>query len=323
MLLNPYQNWNTGTLARTPMVSVGAPREILEQVNAADWSPDGRELAIIHDDAEERSTLEYPIGRALYRVTAGFLSHARVSRDGSRVAVLEHPKNLDDSGSVVVLDRTGKSRVLAAGFETIWGLAWSPDGSEVWFTGAPTGLNRALYAVNLSGRQRVLARFMGLTELHDVAGSGRALVIQDLRTEHVMALAPGEEKERELTWFDLSNSKAISPDGRMVVLLESGEGGGPGYSTFLRKTDGSPAVRLGEGDGQALSPDGRWVVAILGQVPERRSSSIPREPVRLAIDRLHVIGDISTAGRGRILSWTPSWIMRLWIFNGAIIASSG
>jgi len=78
----------------------------------------------------------------------------------------------------------------------------------------------------------------------------------------VMALAPGADRERELTWLDLTGSKAISADGKTVVLLESGEGGGPGYSTYLRRTDGSPAVRLGDGDGQALSPDGAWVLAI-------------------------------------------------------------
>ena len=34
------------------------------------------------------------------------------------------------------------------------------------------------------------------------------------------------------------------------------------YATYLRKTDGSPAVRLGAGASQALSPDGRWAVSI-------------------------------------------------------------
>jgi hypothetical protein len=46
-------------------------------------------------------------------------------------------------------------------------------------------------------------------------------------------------------------------------LLRVGEGGGAGYSVYIRKTDGSPAVRLGEGSGQDLSPDGEWVLAIV------------------------------------------------------------
>jgi len=109
---------------------------------------------------------------------------------------------------------------------------------------------------------------MGLTTLQDISPGGRALVIQDLRTEHVMGLPPGEDAERELTWLDLTQATAISADGRTVVLVESGEGGGPGYSTYLRRTDGSPAVRLGEGEGHALSPDGEWVAGIVG-IPAR------------------------------------------------------
>ena len=262
LMLNP--RYNRGTLARMGMLSMGAPREVLKAVNWADWSPDGRELAIVHD-VGERNTLEYPIGHILYQHTAGYLSHPRVSRDGGLVAYLDHPRDGDDMGGVVVIDRAGKSRVLATGFESVQGLAWSPDGREVWFTGAPSGLNRALYAVTLSGRKRTLATFMGLTSLQDVASSGRALLTQDVRTEHVMALAPEEESERELTWLDLSSSVAISADGRTVLMLESGEGGGPGYSIFLRNTDGSPAVRLGDGEAQALSPDGKWVLAIRRQ----------------------------------------------------------
>ena len=75
-------------------------------------------------------------------------------------------------------------------------------------------------------------------------------------------LAPGESKERDLTWLDYSLPTAISADGRTVLFTEGGEGGGPGYSVYVRATDGSPAVRLGEGFGQALSPDEKWAIAI-------------------------------------------------------------
>jgi Tol biopolymer transport system component len=56
---------------------------------------------------------------------------------------------------------------------------------------------------------------------------------------------------------------AISPDGRKVTFSESGEGGGPGYSNYLRDMDGSPPVRLGDGTGYSISPDGNWVVAVI------------------------------------------------------------
>src|SRR5579864_49391 len=49
-----------GTLARVPL-SGGAPREILENVNDADWSSDGTQLAVSRTVAG-RNLIEYPIG---------------------------------------------------------------------------------------------------------------------------------------------------------------------------------------------------------------------------------------------------------------------
>ena len=53
-----------GTLARVPLTG-GAPREMIEGVRDADWSPDGQSLAVIRD-VEGKRRLEYPIGKVLY-----------------------------------------------------------------------------------------------------------------------------------------------------------------------------------------------------------------------------------------------------------------
>jgi Tol biopolymer transport system component len=76
----------------------------------------------------------------------------------------------------------------------------------------------------------------------------------------VSALPPGAREERPLSWHDYSFAVHISPDGRRVLFSESGEAGGRGYGVYLRGTDGSPAVRLGEGHVFGLSPDGRWAL---------------------------------------------------------------
>jgi eukaryotic-like serine/threonine-protein kinase len=68
-------------------------------------------------------------------------------------------------------------------------------------------------------------------------------------------------KERDLSWLDWSTPNDLSADGKTVLFSEAGEGGGPKYAVYLRHTDGSPAIRLGEGTGVALSPDGKWAVA--------------------------------------------------------------
>jgi eukaryotic-like serine/threonine-protein kinase len=79
-----------------------------------------------------------------------------------------------------------------------------------------------------------------------------------------VARAAGAPKEIDLTWLDWSLLNGISADGRFVLFTETGEGGGRGYSVYIRSLDGSPAIRLGEGTGQSISPDGKRVLALIG-----------------------------------------------------------
>ncbi|MFY9549924.1 MAG: protein kinase, partial [Thermoanaerobaculia bacterium] len=248
-----------GTLARSTL-SGGEPREIAESVQSADWSPDGTSLAIARS-VNGRSRIEFPIGRTLAETASGFFSHPRVSPRGELVAFLEHPMRGDDSGSVAVVDRDGNKRILSSGWITARGLAWSPDGTEVWFTAASVGGARALHAVSLSGRRRLLARVPGALTLHDVSREGRVLLALEHSREGIVGLPPGEGKERDLSWHDWSRPVDLTPDGTTLLFDETGEGGGAAYGVYLRATDGSPAVRLGDGRGLALSPDGRWALS--------------------------------------------------------------
>ena len=75
---------------------------------------------------------------------------------------------------------------------------------------------------------------------------------------HVLAL--GQTEERDLSWLDGSWPRDLSPDGRTLLFDEQGAGGGGTAATYLRSTDGSPAVRLGEGEFGTLSPDRQSVV---------------------------------------------------------------
>jgi Tol biopolymer transport system component/predicted Ser/Thr protein kinase len=248
----------SGTLARVPLVG-GAPREILESVQWADWSPDGSTLAIVHD-VEGRSRLEFPPGKLLYQAD-GWIGHPRVSPKGDVVAFLDHPQQRDDGGSVAVVDLAGKKTTLSTGWDSIQGLAWSATGDEIWFTATRTGGDRSLFAVDLSGSVRLLARVPGELTLLDVGRDGNVLLTRGNDRAGMIGLAPGEIKEHDLSWLDWSVPSDLSADGRTILFGESGEGGGPKYAVYLRKTDGSPAVRLGEGMGVALSPDGKWAMA--------------------------------------------------------------
>ena len=262
------QAWiDAGTLARMGMTSSTAPREVLEDVQWAAWAPDGRDFAIVRD-VGGHSTLEYPIGTTLHRAPNGFLSHPSVSRDGSRVAFLDHPVRGDDAGSVAVVDRRGRATTLVSGLSSVYGAAWSPGGDEVWFTGTENGANRALQAVTLRGRRRPLAQVFGSMQLDAVSPSGKTLLTHDQRKQHVFSLARGDTRERELSWLDYSLARAISRDGKRVLFVEGGEGAGSRYGVFVRGIDGSPPIRLGDGDAQALSGDGTHALAILRQTRE-------------------------------------------------------
>jgi hypothetical protein len=286
-----------GTLGRVPL-GAGAPREILENVQEADWSPDGRTLAIVRR-LGDRHRLEYPPGKVLYS-TPGWVSDARISPDGSRIAFFDHPAYGDDSGSVAVIDAVGRKSTLSSGWETEKGLAWSPSGGEVWFSAASEGVHRALYAVTLSRRQRPVLRAPASLRIHDIFRDGRALLTNDAVRGGILGIAPGTPKERDLSWHDFSFAVDLSADGRTVLISGQGEGAGPSYGVFLRNMDGSDAARLGDGTPFALSPDKKWVLTLL---PTDELALLPTaagEPRRLrrgSIETYGVFGCWSSDGR--------------------------
>jgi Tol biopolymer transport system component/predicted Ser/Thr protein kinase len=248
----------SGTLARVPLVG-GAPREVMENVEWADWSPDGSTLAIVRQE-RGRHSLEFPPGKVLYQAD-GWIGHLRISPKADTIAFIDHPELGDDGGAVAVVDLAGKKTTLSTGWDSIQGIAWSPGNDEIWFTATRTGGDRSLYAVTLSGTVRLLARVPGELTLLDVDRDGNVLLTRGNDRAGMIGLAPGEAKERDLSWLDWTAPGDLSPDGRTVLFSETGEGGGPKYAVYMRKTDGSPAIRLSEGFGTGLSPDGKWAVA--------------------------------------------------------------
>ena len=265
-----------GTLARVSAAG-GVPRELFESVQWADFSRDGKELAIVRT-VDGKSRLEFPPGKVLFE-TMGFVGDPRFSPKGDRIAFVEHPVPNDDGGTVAIVDLAGKKKTVSGSYATIAGLAWSPDGSEVWYTAAEVGANRALHAVSASGGQaRTLARIAGSLTLRDAAPDGRTLVTHDSVNLGIMGRAAGAPEEIDLSWFDWTLLNDLSDDGRRVLFTETGEGGGAGYSTFVRGLDGSPAVRIGEGVGFELSPDGKSVLALVGSPAKREIVIYPTGP---------------------------------------------
>src|SRR5579871_4190658 len=249
----------SGTLARVPLDG-GAPREVLDNVQSADWTPDGQSLAVIRPGSVPGSAhLEFPIGTVIYE-PRNWVSHVRFSPSGEFLAIADHVQNGDD-GRVVILDRQGNRKASSSYYSSVQGVAWAPGGKEVWFSAVPGGAARSIYALDFSGKERLIYRSPGGLTIHDISRNGVVLLTADKTRLGMYVLAPGETRERSLSWFDWSLLTDISADGKTVVFSETGEATAGHYSVFLRKTDGSPAVRLGDGGFGFISPDGKWVVS--------------------------------------------------------------
>jgi eukaryotic-like serine/threonine-protein kinase len=250
-----------GTLARVPLAG-GAPREVFDNVLWADWTPDGQSLAVIRASPGGNPRLEFPAGNVLYE-PKGWVSHVRFSPSGDFLAIGDHVQGGDD-GRVVILDSHGDRKASSSYYSSVEGLAWAPTGREVWFSAVPSGSARSIYALDFSGKERLIYRSPGGLTIHDISRTGLVLLTADKARLSISALPPGETRERSLSWFDWSLLTDMSADGKTIVFSETGEAEGANYSIFLRKTDGSPAVRLGDGGFAAISPDGQWVLSAVG-----------------------------------------------------------
>jgi hypothetical protein len=249
---------NLVTLAQVPMGG-GAPRDILQNTAGADFGPDGISVAALRVVGSQMH-LEFPVGKLLHE--SGSMRHVRVAPDGKHVAFTDHPFALDFRGDIAVVDTDGKKTTLSADWADIRGLAWSADGREIWFTATRSGAENSLWAVTLDGRLRPVFRGPGSLALRDIAPDGRVLVAVQRRRLQLFGLAPGEAKERELSWLDYGIAVDISLDGRTLLFQEQGEGGGSEYTAYIRGMDGSLPARLGKGAALALSPDGTLALVV-------------------------------------------------------------
>jgi Tol biopolymer transport system component len=248
----------SGTLARVPLGG-GTPREIAEKVWWAEWAPDAQDLAVIRQTANGW-VLEYPLGQV--RVNSASIGEAHFSPTGD-LAFVDGGTGPEHGRALWILNGKGEKRELTKGWRYLQGFAWAPGGREIFFVGWKGPDDSALRAVDLEGRVRTLLPGWGQMILRDVAADGRILVeFYDTR-EGILCLPAGEKEERELGWSDKSYLADLSLDGSAVLFQEQQDAGGKRPGVYLRRTDGSPAVRLGEGIeyAYALSPDGRWAAA--------------------------------------------------------------
>jgi serine/threonine protein kinase len=256
-----HEYWNciSGTLSRVPIAG-GGVRALQKDVGAADWTPDGRTLALTRT-VEGRVRLEYPAGQARAE-SPGWLSQPRVAPDGKQVAFARHDIRGDSAGDVCLWDEAHGERTLHSRMTSISGVAWSADGEEVWFSGIDDTQQNGLWAKRMGGAVREIMTSATRFTLHDIARDGRVLVGLGSFRFGMYHGTDGVAPETDLTWFDGTAPGALMPEESMILFWEGHEAENPHYGSFLRGLDGSPAVRLGDGIATAISPDRQWIVAL-------------------------------------------------------------
>jgi Tol biopolymer transport system component len=256
-LFNPLLS-PTGRLARVPLGG-GATRELLDGVIDADWSADGAALAVSRQ-VGSRWRLEYPIGKMLYE-TNGYISDVRISPAGDKIAFVDHATLGDDRGTIDLIDLNGQRRVLTHEYSSAQGLAWSPNGQEVWFTSVVATERAILRAVDMRGNVRVLLAAPVRLHLQDVSKDGTVLLTtEDFRWQSFVSDVGGQP--HDMTSVQWQNAEAISRDGRMLLFNAFDIGGDSSYFLFIRRVGESAPVMIGEGEGLGFSYDSKWAAAL-------------------------------------------------------------
>jgi hypothetical protein len=225
------------------------------------------------------------------------LGFVRIAPNGKSLAVAQSLGEWGDAGQVLVLDGNGRQVTHSQMYVSLEGVAWPPSGEEVWLAGTTdTGWADAIYALRMNGKERIVLRLPGMVRLHDISRDGGVLLSKDVWRSDILYRSANDKSERSLSWLDYAQLRDITDDGKMVSIADWGQAAGTSALAFVRKTDGSPAVKLGAWDEPVLSPDGTRVLAVEGiAVGTGRPSVVPIG-----------VGEIQKfdAGREEFLLWS-------------------
>jgi len=205
--------------------------------------------------------VEFPRGKVIYESNRT-LGYVRISHRANAVAFAEFLTSDGDAGRVVAVDRNGKELIRSALYISLEGLAWPPSGEEVWVGATETeGWADAIHALGVNGKQRIVLRLPGILRLHDISRDGRMLLAKESWRSGIQFRGPSDAKERDLSWLDYAVVRDISQDGGQVSFDDWGSASGATGLAYLRKTDGAPAIKLGQWGQPVLSPDGKQVLS--------------------------------------------------------------
>jgi Tol biopolymer transport system component len=296
----------TGTLAEVSLTG-GAPRPLIENVCDGDMSPDGKRVAIVRCSGAAE-TLEFPSGTVLVR-TSGYISSVRISHEGDAIAFAEHPVLGDDRGYVTLVDLQGKSKRLTQEWSSVRGLAWAPSGKEIWFTGSENAQPQKLMAVDRKGTLRNILRSPAYLWLQDISASGKVLLGDSQEGGGISFHSALGTVDQFIDVASESNTvDGISADGTQISVTYSGANSGVDYSVYVARNDGSPPIRVGDGSGIGITPNGKHILAVMATA----TSHLRLYPTGTGEARDIDISPI------HMLDWRGSWTS-----DGSLVAFTG
>ena len=279
VLVNFELNWSdgyNGTLQILP-AGGGQPETSIEGVDDAAFAPDDTFAIFRSVFGEQR--LEYPVGTVLY-TSPSWMSYPRFSPKGDKIAFFEHPLG-DFSGSLAVLDLASKKTTyISTDWQALKGLAWNPKTDEIWFGGSKESKTVYINAVSLSGqvRKKLYAVPGQNARVEDISDEGRILISQGTNHTTMMMLHDKSTAETVNSHGAWSTSADISPDGKMLLFYQWGYESSDGSDVsgvYLQRLESSEPVKLGPGKALALSPDGKWALALQPTRPQPQLILLP------------------------------------------------
>jgi serine/threonine protein kinase/Tol biopolymer transport system component len=265
-----WSDGRKGTLQILP-AGGGEPEITIPNVDDAAFAPDGNSFAIFRSVWGEQQ-LEYPAGTVLYKST-GWMSYPRFSPKGDKIAFFEHPLG-DYSGSVAVFDLASKQKTdLLTDWQALKGLAWNPKTSDIWFGGSKVNKTARINSVSLSGQVQEKLYWLPAqnARVEDISDDGRILLNRGTSNHTTVIMLSGKSPAEIDTRGAWSTSADISADGKTLLFYQWGYESSDGSDVsgvYLQRLDGSGPVKLGPGKALALSPDGKWALALQPTKPQ-------------------------------------------------------
>lgn len=251
--------WRSGASLGLCPLGGALPRILSKDVADAEWSPDGKSLAVVRGEGNGHR-LEFPEGKVLARIESRGFAAPRFSPDGRTLALLKHPVSGDGLGSVVLVDAaTGQVRDVGGSWAFIDGLAWRPDGGEIWFSANQAGIRSEIFAMDLMGKVRPVLSTPSNLRLEDISADGRVLLSQKENRWDILGHDAQSAETRRLSIGAGSFPYDLTRDGRFA-LLDDEMAPGPNYPLYLRPMDGSLPRAIGQGVAGTIAPDGKTVL---------------------------------------------------------------